>query len=184
MSDFRRNYVEGGTYFFTLVSWHRRPLFVDDRRVALLREAMTNVVEELPMRIDAAVILPDHVHLLATLPPGDSDFSKRLGSIKRLFTRSLEPPVAHAGKRRDACIWQKRFWEHTVRSVEEFSALANYIHWNPVKHGYTKCPHAWAWSSFARWVDKGWIESDWGCQCEPRTTFVSPREELARLAGE
>jgi putative transposase len=166
--DYRRLYIPGGTYYFTVVTHRRKAIFTNEAVVADLRRAFRECLDERPMTIDAAVILPDHFHVLVTLPDGDSDYSSRIGVIKAAFTKSQpKRPVRSAVRRRrhEAENWQPRFWEHAVRNADEVAAIADYIHYNPVKHGHAKCPHAWPWSSFHRWVARKWIEPDWSCSC-------------------
>lgn len=68
-------------------------------------------------------------------------------------------------KRRERGVWQRRFWDHVVRDDDEYGAFMDYIHWNPVKHGHARCPHAWPYSSFHKWVREGRYPADWMCQC-------------------
>ena len=169
MADYRRYRVPGGTYFFTMVTYRRRRLFAGETARSRLREALRSVKSERPFVIDAAVILPDHFHLLMTLPPGDDAFSARLGAIKGRFTKAMNArrsAVASRAAHREADVWQRRFWEHAVRNEDEFAGLVDYIHWNPVKHGQARCPHSWPASSFPAWVRRGWLEARWGCSCE------------------
>jgi putative transposase len=169
MSDYRRFRVPGGTYFFTLVTYRRRRLLQDEAAVSRLREAILSVQADRAFVIDAAVVLPDHLHLLMTLPPGDDAFPARIGAIKGRFTKALQAKrsaVASRAAHREADVWHRRFWEHAVRNEAEFAGLADYIHWNPVKHGHARCPHAWPHTSFHAWVRRGWLEPRWGCSCE------------------
>jgi len=173
MSDYRRYFVAGGTYFFTLVSYRRRPQFVHPCDVERLRAAIALVQRDQPFRFLAAVVLPEHMHFLWTLPPGDCDYSSRIGRMKVHFTRSCAAPVASGTdsspsrrKHRDGNVWQRRFWEHTVREERELKALLDYIHFNPVKHGLASCPHAWPASSFLRWAERGLYQRSWGCSCQ------------------
>ena len=172
MSDYRRYFVPGGTYFFTLVAYERRPRFALPADLQRLRDAVAFVQREQPFRFLAAVVLPDYLHFIWALPPGDSDYSRRIGRMKVHFTRSCDAmersgpaPSPSRRKHRDANVWQRRFWEHTVDEPAELEALLDYIHYNPVKHGYATCPHGWAASSFSRWVALGLYDQRWGCCC-------------------
>ena len=116
----------------------------------------------------------------------------------RCHVLNLNAPVEHVGERmicgcstsqsrhrhRESDVWQRRFWEHTVESEEELEALMNYIHYNPVRHGLTSCPHLWPYSSFRRWVDAGLYPEDWGCCCDGRTPDLSADIGACELAGE
>ena len=172
MPIYIRAYVPGGTFFFTLVTYQRQPLLVQLLVRHLLRDAIRSVRTERPFHIDAFVLLPDHLHTLWTLPAGDADFSTRWRLIKHATTRQLMQHItveiaqsASRCKKQEQPVWQRRFWEHAVRSEEEFSALCDYIHYNPVKHGYARCPHAWPYSSFRRFVHAQRYPLNWLCTC-------------------
>lgn len=128
MPDYRRAFVSGGTFFLTVVTHGRRPVLGTADAVATLRHAIATVQRDRPFAFDAGVVLPDHTHWMWTMAPGDADFSSRVGQIKALFTKSLDP--------RPDAVWQPRFWEHVVRDVADRNRLLDYIHFNPVKHGY------------------------------------------------
>ena len=180
MSDYRRYFVAGGTYFFTLVTYQRRRLFHETRNVELLRTAIASVRSETPFEIKAAVVLPDHMHFIWSLPPGDLAYSKRIGQFKARFTKSFyssiqqKPVVSESRARhRESDIWQRRFWEHTITDEDEFQQMFDYIHFNPVKHGHVTCPHAWKASSFHNWVKRGALDQRWGCSCNGRLVNMS-----------
>ena len=137
--------------------------------VALLREAFRKVMEQHPFQIDAAVILPDHLHCLWTLPPGDADFSTRWRLIKSYFSRhcgeSCAGPVSASRQRKqEKAVWQRRFWEHQIRDEVDFARHLEYIHYNPVKHGLVESPLDWEYSSFHRYVRQGIYNSEWGAE--------------------
>lgn len=155
MPNYRRWHAKAGTYFFTIVTYDRRPLLGDPDTVALLREAVAEERSAHAFEIDAAVVLPDHTHFVWTLPPGDSGYSARIGRIKASFTRRLrasgrlpEHAIGPGRQRGYATVWQPRFWEHVIRDREDFNRHVEYAHFNPVRHGHATCPHEWAASSF------------------------------------
>jgi len=120
-------------------------------------------------------MLPDHIHAIWTLPSGDVEYPKRWGWLKKEFTKrflasgGIEQKISESRKaNRRRGIWQRRFWEHTIQGEADFDNHFDYIHWNPVKHGYVKCPKDWRHSSFHRWVEAGVYHVDWGCGTEPR----------------
>ena len=171
MPNYRRYFVPGGSYFFTLVVDRRRRLFDDSDAVRLLGDVLRQTVIKWPMTVNAMVLLPDHLHAIWSLPPGDSEYSKRWGWAKKEFTQQWlaaggsDHPVSAGRKRtRRRGIWQPRFWEHTLRDEEDFERHFDYIHWNPVKHGHVRRPKDWPHSSFHRWVREGIYPEDWGCQ--------------------
>jgi putative transposase len=164
MPDYRRNYVEGGTYFFTVALADRRSdLLV--KEVAALRASVSRARALHPFNIDAWVVLPEHLHAVWTLPDGDADFSARWSLIKRGFTARVAK-----GERRSASriakgergIWQRRFWERTIRDEADFRRHVDYVHINPVKHGLVNNAWDWPFSSFRRAVARGDYPTDWG----------------------
>jgi len=76
MTNYRRNRVPGASYFFTLALADRSGDLLT-RHIDLLRAATAQTKQQLPFTIDAVVILPEHLHCIWTLPPGDSDYSTR-----------------------------------------------------------------------------------------------------------
>lgn len=152
MSRYRRLYVLGGTYFFT-VNLAQRGSDVLIRRVDVLREAVRVTRAARPFAIEAWVVMPDHLHAVWTLPPGDADFSVRWKEIKGVFSQAcpVQPHVSPSKARKgERGIWQRRFWEHCIRDEADFAAHVAYCHWNPVKHGFVERPENWAWSSVHR----------------------------------
>jgi putative transposase len=173
MPNYRRAIVPGGTFFFTVVSLQRRPVLCDPDIRAALREAITVVRETHPVSIKAWVLLPDHLHCVWTLPEGDADFSVRWAMIKRLVTQSVgahsapydrseECVSASRLRRREGSLWQRRYWEHQVRDKLDLNRCLDYLHWNPVKHGYVRAVIDWPYSSFHRYVKQGLYPPDWG----------------------
>ena len=161
MSNYRRARTAGGTYFFTVVTAHRRALLANTDAITALRASVAAVRRELPFSVDAWVVLPEHMHVIWTLPPGDRDFSRRWGRIKAGFTR--RHVVGHvSAQRHDSGLWQPRFWEHLVRDDADFAAHADYLHYNPVKHGLVTRVIDWPYSSFHRAVQRGVYAPDWG----------------------
>ena len=163
MPDCRRNRVPGGTYFFT-VNLLERQQDVLVRSVDLLRDAVRMVRAARPFQIDAWVVLPEHMHSIWTLPLGDSDYSSRWKAIKIRFAKTIpgtEYRSAARLARGERGIWQRRFWEHTIRDELDYEAHVDYVHINPVKHGLVACVKDWPYSSFHTYVAKGIYASDW-----------------------
>lgn len=163
MGELRRCRVEGGTYFFT-VALARRDTCLLVTHVALLREAVRAVRAARPFQIDAWVVLPDHLHRVWTLPDGDADYSSRWREIKQRFSRAIpneEWRSANRWRRGERGIWQRRFWEHTIRDERDFEAHVNYIHLNPIKHGLVQRLRDWPYSTFHRYVREGIYSADW-----------------------
>ena len=164
MPNYRRNRVPGGTYFFTVNLLHRKSALLTEH-IAALRQAVRVVRQRQPFHIDAWVVLPDHMHAIWTLPPGDAEYSHRWRAIKKAFSKSI-PNLEYRSlvriKRHERGIWQRRFWEHTIVDEADYSAHMDYIHYNPVKHGWAQTVAEWPFSSFHRLVELGVYTADWG----------------------
>lgn len=159
----------GSTFFFTVVSFERRPILCADSIRHSLRTAVENLRPTRPFSIDAWVLLPDHMHCVWTLPENDHDFSTRWMMIKRSVSRfardmALDPDcrTASARKHRESTIWQRRFWEHRIRDELDFERHLDYIHHNPVRHGYVDRAVDWPYSTIHRYVREGLYLADWG----------------------
>jgi putative transposase len=163
MVRFRRNYVPSGTYFFTVTLRDRTSRVLTDHE-DLLGAALREVRRERPFAIDAIVILPEHLHAVMTMPEGDADYSTRWKAIKGTFSGSLVRSGVALAKdsRGEYCLWRMRFWEHTIRDEDDLRIHVDYIHFNPVKHGWASRAVDWPYSSFHRFVRLGWLDADWG----------------------
>ena len=166
---YRRVFIPGASYFFTLVTHDRLPFFSDPAAIDLYRNAVRKVQARWPFTLEAEVILPDHIHLLCTLPGGDADYPTRVRLIKRAFTQSFLGQRHRFAERSSSRIakaeqpvWQRRYWEHTIRDERDFQVHLDYIHINPVKHGLAAAPRDWPHSTFRAWVERGAYELWWG----------------------
>jgi len=162
MPDYRRAFIPGGSWFFTVNLLERRKTLLVDH-VATLRHAVDATRRSLPFAIDAFVVLPDHLHAIWTLPPGDADFSTRWRLIKTRFARALPrqerlSPVRVA--RNERGIWQRRFWEHLIRDEDDYARHVAYCYINPIKHGLVARVSDWPHSSFHRNVRAGIVPRD------------------------
>ena len=167
MSRYRRART-GSTYFFTLVSYERRPILCHEALRKLLRVAVQNVRVQRPFEIDAWVQMPDHLHCVWTLPEDDTDYSTRWAQIKRSVSRFCEEDMklSHAvsesrRKHRDSTIWQRRFFEHQIVDEDDFARHVDYVHFKPVRHGLAESAAAWPFSTFHRYVRAGILPEDW-----------------------
>ena len=166
--QYRRLIIPGTSYFFTVVLEDRTSdlLIV---RINELRQAFKQVIERYPFIIDGIVVLPEHLHLMMTLPLSDANYSQRLGFIKSCLARQIEllEPVSVSRKsKRERGIWQRRFWEHVIRDELDYSRHLDYIHYNPVKHGYVRSPSEWQYSSIHRYINSGILPQDWASHGE------------------
>jgi putative transposase len=171
MPNYRRNRVPGATYFFTVNLRDRRSGLLA-AQINALREAMREVRRQSPFRIDAWVVLPDHMHCLWTLPEGDSDFPDRWRRIKAAFSKSLPEPASRMRlrKRRARHLAAWLLGAHD-RDDRDYAAHMDYIHFNPVKHGLAHDPSDWPFSSFRRCVAAEIYPAGWLCGgAEPAET--------------
>jgi putative transposase len=174
MVRYRRNFLPGGCFFFTVNLAERRLQLLTDH-IDLLRRSFRDIRARHPFTIEAVVVLPDHLHAIWTLPDGDADFALRWRLIKSAFSRKLtlgERISASRADKNERGIWQRRYWEHTLRDECDFARHMDYIHFNPVKHGLVTRVRDWPYSSFHRMVKLGVYPIDWGDDAnEPEGVF-------------
>ncbi|MBI3772502.1 MAG: transposase [Gammaproteobacteria bacterium] len=167
MSYYRRSRVPGTIYFFTVNTYRRQRILTHPEVINALRKALRSVRAQHPFRIDALVILPDHLHALWTLPPGDADYATRWSLIKRQVSQASRHLITHEQndsqkKRREIGFWQRRYWEHQIRNDTDFTRHVDYAHYNPVKHGLVAQVRDWPHSTFHRYVRLEMCPLDWG----------------------
>lgn len=164
MPNYRRAFIPGGTYFFTvnLLQRHNNDLLI--KEIDLLRETVRKVRKKYPFQIDAWVVLPDHIHCIWILPPDDSDYSKRWRLIKSGFSGALAKTEKRSKVRQVAGergVWQRHFWEHLIRDDLDYQRHVDYIHVNPLKHGVVKRVSDWPYSTFHQYVELGIYPLNW-----------------------
>jgi putative transposase len=149
MANYRRHFVPGGTYFFTVETHNRVPVFKKTQARQLLGNVMRECKQKWPFEINAIVLLSEHLHAIWSLPSGDAAYPRRGGGIKKEFTKSWlalggteQPMTAARQTRRDRGVWQPRYWEHTIRDENDFDRHFDYIRYNAVKHGHVECSKA------------------------------------------
>jgi putative transposase len=173
MPNYRRAFVPGGCWFFTLNLLQRQQTLLVDH-IDVLRNAVAATRRTYPFVIDAMVVLPDHLHAVWTLPPDDADFSVRWRLVKSRFAKSLprqEPLSTVRRARGERGIWQRRFWEHLIRDEADYARHIEYCYINPVKHGLVRRVQDWPHSSFHRDVRAGLFPIDWAGEVGPEGTF-------------
>lgn len=168
MSHYRRASTTNATYFFTVVTYRRQTFLCDEPVRQALRSAIEKVRAQYPFKIDAWILLPDHIHTIWTLPENDANFSLRWQLIKRYVTREcgelLSRPEWRSAskiKHHESTLWQRRFWEHQIRDEHDYQTHMDYCHYNPVKHGLVKRVQDWEYSSFHQHVKLGQYPIDW-----------------------
>lgn len=174
MPKYKRIKIAGGTYFFTVISYNRKPLLTLDIVRKGLRGAINKTREFLPFEINAWVLLPDHLHTIWTLPSRDANFAARWAMIKQYTSKSCrhlfeydENICNSKSLRKEMSLWQRRFWEHLIRDDDDYEKHFDYVHWNPVKHGRVTRVIDWPYSTFHRFVAQEIYPADWGgCNVE------------------
>jgi putative transposase len=163
MPNYRRASIKGGIFFFTVVLADRSSDLLT-REIDRLRQTYRTVQQRRPFGTVAICILPEHLHALWVLPEHDSDFATRWSLIKSGFSRGIERGDRSQSKvlKREKGIWQRRYWEHTIRDDADLDRHIDYIHFNPVKHGHVTRVADWPHSSFHRFVERGLLAVDWG----------------------
>ena len=173
MPNYRRAFVPGGCWFFTVTLLDRRLRLLTEN-VDVQRKATRVTQARHPFVIDAMVVLPDHLHAVWTLPPGDADFSLRWRLIKISFAQAIpktERRSAVRMRRRERGIWQRRFWEHLIRDEEDFRRHVEYCYINPINHGLASSVRDWPYSSFHRDVRAQLFPEDWAGEVAAERCF-------------
>ena len=169
MRTYLRDRTPGGCYFFT-VNLADRKCSTLIEHIDALRDAFRSTLADHPVQVDAIVVLPDHLHCMWKLPPGDADYPTRWRLIKARFAAQVADdvlPNASRQRRGERGVWQRRYWEHLIRDDADHARHLDYIHFNPVKHGHAASARDWPYSSLHRWVARGMYTEDWGCAPTP-----------------
>lgn len=162
--DYRRIWLQGGTYFFTVNCLQRRnnTLLVD--HIDQLRAAIQKVKTKYPFKTHAWVVLPEHLHCILELPVNDADYALRWRLIKSAFSKSIAK-IEHRStvriKRNERGLWQRRYWAHLITDEKDYQAHMDYVHINPVKHGLVSRVQDWQYSTFHKYVAQGMYPENW-----------------------
>jgi putative transposase len=169
MPEYRRIKQPGGTFFFTVVTFDRKPILTTPESRPIFRKAWKDVQVKHPFQTLAICLLPDHLHTIWQLPEGDTNYALRWNEIKRHFSHEYLQVVGEGDtsrnesrkKRREVAIWQRRYWTHILFDQDDLNNHIDYIHFNPLKHGLVKQVMDWPWSSFHRYMRMGVYSQDW-----------------------
>jgi putative transposase len=154
MPRYRRHFEPGRSVFLTLVTECRRPWLRGEDAKRDVLSAMERVRRFHPFRNIGHVLLDDHLHWLIA-PALAVNVSHLVGSMKRDI--SYRSPM-----RGVRSLWQPRFHDHVIRDQADLHRHLDYLHFNPVKHGYCKHASEYRWSSFSHWTARGVYGPDWG----------------------
>jgi putative transposase len=174
MPNYRRAWHPGGTYFFTVNLLQRANNDLLVRHIDLLRNAVRHVRLSHPFVIHAWVVLPEHLHCIIELPANDYNFDVRWRLIKIIFSKSLSKTEWRSDsriQRGERGIWQRRYWEHLIRDERDFMAHMDYVHINPLKHGFVNKVLDWPYSTFHLLVKQGVYPADWAGGYEEQITY-------------
>lgn len=169
MPRYVRSNTKGATYFFTLISYNRRKILCENDLLKAFKDSIKVIQQHYPFEIIAWVQMPDHLHCIWKLPDNDADYSMRWSQIKRLTTQACPQyhlPIHELSpskiSRNERGVWQRRFFEHQIKSEADFIKYMDYIHYNPVKHRLVERAIDWPYSSFHRHIKAGNYSADWG----------------------
>lgn len=161
---YRRATAAGGTYFFT-VNLADRDADTLVRHIDGLRVVTDRVKQRHPFLIAAMAVLPKHLHAVWRLPSGDADYPLRWSLIKAGFSRQIErnERISQSRvKRRERGLWQRRYWEHQIRDEADPAGHVEYVHYNPVKHGWVARAADRPHSALNGYIERGLVAVDWG----------------------
>lgn len=163
--NYRRVYIQNSVVHIIISSYNRISVFTE--YIDILRDAFRNTMKNYKFKIISICILPDHIHLLLK-PNNIEEYPKIISSVKYYFSRNVGQvcPTYNDLKqgyknKREKGIFQRRYYEHTIVDENELNAIIDYIHYNPVKHGYVKKVKGWEYSSFHRFVKDGYYDENW-----------------------
>ncbi len=163
--NYRRVFVPNTYLHIIITSYNKKPLFIDN--IDILRTAFKNTMQVYKYEIIAICVLPEHIHLIL-YPKDINNYPKIISSIKHYFSRNVgqvcptdDLKIGYKNKQEKG-IFQRRYWKHTIKNEEELNKQINYIHYNPVKHGYIHSVKDWDFSSFHKFVQLGLYEENWG----------------------
>lgn len=171
MSNYKRFYKEGYNYvFFTIVTCNRTPILINN--IELLRNAFKYALHKYKFEIFACSVMKDHIHLILKLE-NSKDYSQIIRLIKYYFSihfNNIQKSAESKVKKREKDIWQRRFWEHTIRDEKDLQIHLDYIHYNSYKH-YQIAPKSWKFSSFLKFVKQGCYDIEW-CNAENKNNIA------------
>lgn len=173
MPNYKRLFIPNSYVFLTVTTNMRYPLLIDN--IELLRESFKRAKYAYKFNLYASVILPEHMHLII-FPENIDEYPKIIFAVKYHFSRNIDgglgnPPYQKTNSKiikKEKGIWQRRYYEHTIRNEDDLNKHLDYIHYNPVKHKYVNNVKEWEYSSFHKFVEKNMYELNWGSNEEVR----------------
>ena len=156
MANYKRIFLDGYSYYLTVVTHQRNPILIDN--IELLRESFRVSKRKYQYKIEGIVILPEHFHIILT-PQNAKEYPHIIRTIKQYFSKHceakyyehLEQSVSRY-KEGYKPIWQKKYYEHTIRDEKDYLEKMEYIQFNPIKHQLVEDINDWEYSSFVKKV--------------------------------
>lgn len=155
--NYKRLFLDNTYVFITIVTGKRKKFLIEN--IDLLRESFNECKKKYAFDIFAIAIMPDHIHMIIK-PKNINEYPKIIGQIKMYFTKNSKVKY-ETNNNRESNIWQRRYWEHTIKDENDLYRHLDYIHFNPIKHGYIKKAVDWEHSSFNKFVKMGYYEQNW-----------------------
>ena len=177
MSNYKRVYIDNHLYFITAVIGNRKLTLLTDH-IDNFKQAIRISKQHYNYELYAIVIMPDHFHMIIN-PENKNEYPRVVSSIKREFSKLLDDKTKNdlakyltssQIKHRESGVWQRRFYEHTIRNQNDLNHLTDYIHFNPVKHGLVNKTKDWKHSSFKKFVNNNFYTKDW-CNFSENTDY-------------
>lgn len=163
--NYRRAFIENSKIFITIVTSKRRPILIEN--IDILRKSFKQIKEKISFNIDTIVILPDHIHMIIE-PKETKQYPEIIKGIKTYFSRAIDEikledyELTQSRKdKKEKDIWQRRYWEHNITDEKDLRKHIDYIHYNPIKHGYVKKAKEWEYSTFKKYVQQGLYDENW-----------------------
>lgn len=174
--NYRRLYIENSKIFITMVTSKRRPILIEN--INILRESFKQIKNKIEYKIEAIVILPDHIHMIIE-PKETKKYPEIIKGIKTYFSRAIDETkldnyeLTQSRKdKKEKDIWQRRYWEHSITDEADLRKHTDYIHYNPIKHGYVKQAKKWKYSTFKKCVQQGFYDENW-CDFKEDTAVLN-----------
>lgn len=153
----------GRLHFFTLATYKRLPILVDNKDAAL--EGWRAVSDETGMELICWAILPNHLHVII-----DTNFNSmsKLSHAFKLASAKLFH-VERVSHRKT--LWESSGWDQPLTSKEDLERHIDFVHYNPVKHGLASSPWEYQHSSFREFVKHGYYFKDWTIDSDRRQSL-------------
>ena len=165
--NYKRVFVPNSCVHLIVVAYNRKDIFVEN--IELLRASFKNAKQHFGFDIITICVLPNHIHMILN-PDNIKEYPKIITSIKYHFSKyydvGVETPTYGYVNKGEKGLFQRRYFEHTICSQEELNNHINYVHYNPVKHGYVKCVKDWVYSSFHKFVEDKFYDNNWGSSAD------------------